>query len=516
MTSEFTESALDRDDRITLQNLGYKQQLYRGLDGFMVFALGYSEVSSLICLIALFTFGLSTGGPVTMIWGWILSAIMTNIVGLCLAEICSAYPSAGAVYYWSSQLAPREWAPFWSYWTGIFNWFGNAAGDASAAYTFAMFLNATLVVCGSTPLSEQEEVLVSVVVLFLWSIMNYVRIDKIGWINNFSAILQVTTVILIVAVVLSSASHLNKASFVFFDYNNDTGFRSQVYVAIISILFSLYGLSGYEASSHMAEETHNARVNASMAIVYTCLAASFGGMALLLGLLYGVQSISGAINGSTGNAAYQILVQTTHPTALKTLAWLLVVNAFLNGLSSVSITGRITFALFRDKAAPFHSFFGAVDEQYKSPFNAIMLVFLLDALLVLLLLNSVTETAFTSLVSMCTFGFQVSYVIPIALKYFMEEPEKFPKTPISLGRWSSTLGLASIVWLSLTSLVFLFPTVNPVTASSMNYSCVVLAGILFFAALNWELVSKHSFTGPKRRTDSQEHASEITALMSAS
>ena len=54
-----------------------------------------------------------------------------------MAEICSAYPSAGSVYHWAGMLATPKWAPFASYICGWFNFLGNAAGDASFAFGFA-------------------------------------------------------------------------------------------------------------------------------------------------------------------------------------------------------------------------------------------------------------------------------------------------------------------------------------------------------------------------------------------
>ena len=44
-------------------------------------------------------------GPATLIWGWVLVCVMNLILALVLAEICSAFPSAGGVYFFSHRLA---------------------------------------------------------------------------------------------------------------------------------------------------------------------------------------------------------------------------------------------------------------------------------------------------------------------------------------------------------------------------------------------------------------------------
>jgi amino acid transporter len=42
----------------------------------------------------------TTGGPAVMVWGWVVVACMTMLVGLSMAEICSAHPTSGGPYFW--------------------------------------------------------------------------------------------------------------------------------------------------------------------------------------------------------------------------------------------------------------------------------------------------------------------------------------------------------------------------------------------------------------------------------
>lgn len=63
-------------------------------------------------------------GSVAVIWGWILVSVFTFMVGLSLAEICSAYPITGGLYIWVSKLAPPGWVPIMCWLTGWCNWLG--------------------------------------------------------------------------------------------------------------------------------------------------------------------------------------------------------------------------------------------------------------------------------------------------------------------------------------------------------------------------------------------------------
>ncbi|MEY4948735.1 MAG: hypothetical protein RL698_946, partial [Pseudomonadota bacterium] len=71
------------------------------------------------CL-TLFGYGMTTGGPAVIVWGWPLVGLMTLFVGLAMAEICSSYPTAGGLYFWAAKLAPSHPAA-WAWFTGWFN-----------------------------------------------------------------------------------------------------------------------------------------------------------------------------------------------------------------------------------------------------------------------------------------------------------------------------------------------------------------------------------------------------------
>ena len=69
-------------------------------------------------------YGLKTGGPVVMLYGWLIVGFFTIITGSVMAEICSTYPVSGSVYYWAGALSKKEHSPFASYVTGWANFCG--------------------------------------------------------------------------------------------------------------------------------------------------------------------------------------------------------------------------------------------------------------------------------------------------------------------------------------------------------------------------------------------------------
>lgn len=83
------------------------------------FAVTFSIVSVLTGVTTLFGTGLQFGGPVTMVYGWPIAGAFTLAVGLAMAEICSAYPTSGGLYFWSARLCTHQsWGPFAAWLTG--------------------------------------------------------------------------------------------------------------------------------------------------------------------------------------------------------------------------------------------------------------------------------------------------------------------------------------------------------------------------------------------------------------
>ena len=107
-----TTDAASTDEK-KLHELGYAQELKRGMGGFSNFAVSFTIISILSGCLTLFGFGMYTGGPASSAYGWPLVGILVTFVSLAMAEICSSFPTAGGLYYWAAKVAPKNGAA-WS------------------------------------------------------------------------------------------------------------------------------------------------------------------------------------------------------------------------------------------------------------------------------------------------------------------------------------------------------------------------------------------------------------------
>ena len=110
------------------------------MGGFQNFAISFTIISILAGCLTSYSIAYLQGGPIAVSWGWLLVGLMSTLVALSMAEIASAYPTAGGLYYWSSKLG----SPAWGWFTGWFNLVGQIAVTAAIGYGLAVFSTALL------------------------------------------------------------------------------------------------------------------------------------------------------------------------------------------------------------------------------------------------------------------------------------------------------------------------------------------------------------------------------------
>src|SRR3989442_701913 len=108
-----TRQQLLEQDARDLARLGYAQQLFREMGGFSNFAISFSIISILTGAVLLYGYGLKLAGPVINTLGWPVVSVLTLCVAASMAELASAYPTAGGLYFWAFRLggAGRAWLP---------------------------------------------------------------------------------------------------------------------------------------------------------------------------------------------------------------------------------------------------------------------------------------------------------------------------------------------------------------------------------------------------------------------
>ena len=491
-------------DEETLHRLGYAQELRRRMSGFSNFAVSFTIISILSGCLTLYGYGMATGGPADIVWGWPLVGIMTLFVGLAMAEVCSSYPTAGGLYYWAAKLAKQN-GPAWSWFTGWFNFLGQVAITAGIDFGAAFFINSLLALQWGFATTAAHTVIIYFFVLVAHGLLNQFGIRLVALLNDVSVWWHILGVLIIVAVLAFVPAHHYPASKVFGSTFNNTGWSSLFYVLLLGLLLAQYTFTGYDASAHMTEETHDASRSGPRGIVMSIAVSLVAGWVLLIGITFAIQPHQYAQDLAakvTGVPPAEIFYNAVGATWAKLLLLIVICAQLFCGMSSVTANSRMIYAFSRDGALPGSAFWHRVNKRTRTPTNAIWLA--AGFAFVLALPDLWNGTAYAAVTSIAVIGLYIAYVLPTFLR--LRQGENFVRGPWHLGRWSYVVGWIAVVWVAFITILFMLPTVSPITRGNFNYTVVAVLVVLGFAWIYW-MVSAHKwFTGPKVQGSAEELA----------
>ena len=259
----------DRDEQ-KLAELGYKQELTRAWSSFSNFAISFTIISVLAGCFTTYGQAWNNGGPVAISWGWPIIGGLILIIAFCMSELVSAYPTAGGPYWWAAKLG----GPGWAWFTGWFNVIGLVAVVASVDYAAATFGSTLFNLWGldlgvinfADGASLGEIFWVFVALLILHALINIYSSHLVALFNNISVFWHVAGVAVIIAILVFVPDRHQSFDFVFTETTNNSGFGDGMfwwYVLPLGFLLTMYTVTGYDASAHVSEETHEAEMAAA-------------------------------------------------------------------------------------------------------------------------------------------------------------------------------------------------------------------------------------------------------------
>src|ERR1700683_5201790 len=343
-------------DVAKLHALGYAQELRRRMGGFSNFAVSFTIISVLSGCLTLYYFGMEYGGPVDIVWGWIIVGAMTLVVGLGMAEIASAYPTAGGLYYWSAKLAKNNSAA-WSWFTGWFNLLGQVAITAGIDFGFATFFTVFLNLTTNFPDTTGWVLTVYACVLVVHGIINTFGVRVVAFLSDVSAWWHILGVLTVAIVLFFVPSHHASASFIFTKFENKSTLGVPIYVFMLGLLMAQYTFTGYDASAHMSEETHNADLAAPRGIVSSIVVSLIAGWILILAITSVIPTHHATYTAVAANGAAPVLIWESALSRLgaELLLLIAVVAQAFCGMASVTANSRMLFAFRRDGGVPGHT-----------------------------------------------------------------------------------------------------------------------------------------------------------------
>jgi amino acid permease (GABA permease) len=509
-------------DTERLHQMGYAQELNRSMSKFSNFAISFTIISILSGCLTLYGYGLQHGGPPTMLWGWLIVGVLVLFAGLSMAEICSAYPTAGGLYYWAAKLAPGKSGPIWSWFTGWFNLLGQVAVTAGISFGAAFSVSAFLAIFTNQGywLDRGYTIAILAVILAVQGLLNTFGIRLVALLNNISVWWHLLGVALIVVILFAApTSHSHQSlGFLFgsqgFDaFKGLSGFVAPFYVFLLGLLVAQYTFTGYDASAHVTEETLQAAISGPKGIINSIWISLVAGFILLLGVSMAIPHAFPVTIGGQVFPNYASIATATVPWATifefsvgrvtAEVLILIVIGAQLFcGMSSVTANSRMLYAFSRDGAVPFSKFWHHVSKRSHVPVHSAWFgavgAFILSAPYLW------SPVAYGAVTSIAVIGLYVAYLIPVFLRRI--NGKAFTPGPWKLGKWGPVFGWIAIVWVVFICILFMLPQFSPVTKTTFNYTPVAVIAVLGFAGIWYAVSARKWFKGPKIQGTADELA----------
>jgi amino acid transporter len=168
----------------------------------------------------------------------------------------------------------------------------------------------------------------------------------------------------------------------------------------------------------------------------------------------------------------------------------------LTCFTATQALARTIFAYSRDRLIPGSKIWTKINRSTGTPLYAVWISILFCILINLIGLGS--YTAISGVFSVCAIALDWSYVIPIMCKLMFS---RFTPGPWYMGKPGIFVNACACLWTLFVSVIFILPTVRPVTAGNMNYAIAFLGGICITAAVWWYAGGKKRYKGALNQID---------------
>ncbi|KXS16989.1 amino acid transporter [Gonapodya prolifera JEL478] len=464
------------EDELRLARMGYQQEFRRSFKWIHNFGFSLSH----LCLLAyapFFAMGLKLGGPSATLFAWIVVCFFNLCVSFSLAEICSAWPCSGGLYYWSAKLGGLRYGALLSWFTAYFNLFGEIGALSSAGYGLSMTVFSCIEFYKPDFVPTQwQTTFLAIGFVLVWAVLNSFSDSFLARLMELSLAVQILGPIAIMIILLAVSPTKQSAGFVFNTFENLTGQDSMAYAIVLSLIIPSWSFIGYDSSAHISEETVNAYKDVPKSLIYSVALTAVLGLPFIL--------------NATQSEPCSIILSS-----------IVFAGIFFNGLAVNTACSRMMFAFARDDG--FGKSLSArlrwMHPQNRTPQRAVWGGCFL-AVVVLAVGFATPIGGELGVLSIGAVGLMTAYMIPIFCKVaFMSDD--FEPGEFTLGYLSAPMGWIAVVYVLFLLVLLCLPYDFPVTMDNFNFASLMAVGVLLLASLFWLLSARHWYVGPVRRVD---------------
>ena len=486
-------------DDAHLAQLGHAQSFERQFSKWSMLGLAFAILNSWTALASSLSLALPSGGPDSVLWGLVTAGICNLSLAASLAELLSAYPTAGGQYHWVAMMAPPSLSRGLAWVTGWINvsgWVALVATNSSLASS--LIINIISLESPSYEYQRWHQFLIYLAVTILVFVVNAFGNRLLPHLNTFALAWSLGGFFIITITVLATAApNYASGEYVFTTFVNTTGWPDGI-AWLLGLLQGGLGLTGFDAVAHMIEEIPNASIEGPKIMIYCQYIGISTGFIFLLVLLFvsgGASNASLIIESPAGPLLEIFYLATSSKAGAVCLLMFPLICFVFAGIAVLTTSSRMTFAFARDGGLPASRLWWKMHPGLQVPLNALLLNVAVVVIFGCIYLGS--SVAFNAIISASVTALGVSYGIPVALS-MAQLRKKLPERAFALPEWlgwtANTLGLAYTI---ITTVLFVFPPALPVTGTTMNYCIVAFGIILVISGTQWIVDGRKNFEGPR-------------------
>ncbi|MDI9408179.1 MAG: amino acid permease [Candidatus Pacebacteria bacterium] len=482
------------EDEKQLKAMGYNQELSRRMGGFSNFAISFAIICILAGGITAFPIAIATTGGFSIGVGWPVGALFAIVVAVSMAQIASAYPTAGGLYHWASILGGKGygWVTAWINLLGLV--FVVASIVAGLYDPFFKTLIAPLIGIDPASLTAGHQIFFMGAMIALWAWLNHRGINIVSKLTDWSGyLIMLTALLLVIGVLAYAATSLDFGKL--FTYTNFTGTEGNPYWPTViqsgflaflpGLILATYTITGYDASAHVSEETFMASSNVPKGLIHAVVWSSIFGYIMVIAFVLAIPDMAEAVK--SGGGFLQAIMAPIPPVLRAIIGIGIFVVNFLCGLAALTSTSRMAFAFARDGGLPFSKQVRKVHVHHKVPGVAIW------STAILAFAVTLYSDAFLILASGSAVFLYISYIMPVAAGLFVEGKSWKTKGPLDLGWASKPIAVLAIIGGFVLAFVGMWPPNDKVF-----YALLLL--LLLLAIFWWVFGVRNNFRGvPKAK-----------------
>ncbi|CAL5872161.1 uncharacterized protein PFLUO_LOCUS6419 [Penicillium psychrofluorescens] len=482
------DDAPEAGDMELLATLGYKQELRRHYSTLQIFAVAFSIMGLLPSIASTLSFSMPAG-PVGMVW----------------ADLASAMPTAGGLYFWTHYYSAEKWKNPLSFVVGYSNTIGLIGGICSIDYGFANMLLSMVSISRDGNWTASRPIIYGT---YAATVISH------GFIATFFGRImpkiQSACIFLNIGLVVASAIALpvgkaknhppvNSGAYVFGEVDNLTTWPTG-WAFIMAWLSPIWTIGAFDSCVHMSEEATHASRAVPLGIVWsTGLCGILGFLSVATIATAMSHNVEGILNSKFGQPMAQVYFDALGKNgALGFMAVVMIVQYFM-GLSIVLAASRQSWAFSRDGALPFSSFFRKVSKSALMQYQPVRMVCGVCGMAVIIgLLALIDNAASNALFSLAVAGNDLAWLVPILARLVWGQ-DKFVPGEFYTGKYlSKPIAVVAIVYMAFVIVLSMIPTEGPnPSPQNMNYTVVINGALWGGAILYYALHARKTFKGPQ-------------------